>query len=284
MLLRLLTKLSKRLSSNTQKKFKITPCQKNFLCYLLSMLKAKVIPTSISQDLWKTLIQEFPKVLFGSNSKLSKNGIYQWSLPASRSSIVSDGRLNELTTCPNAGSCKAFCYASSGSYIFSGTMVAHARNLNFVLNHSEKFLEMAEKEIQKKKIKILRWHDSGDFFSKDYYLLLRSVMLKFPDVKFYAYTKQVSMFKELEKENLIPYNFTYVFSFGGLQDKYIDIKKDRHAKIFNSLETLTKNKYQMVSESDLKASDKKFRKIGLVSHGNFLVKRNLKKFPEIVAG
>ena len=79
-------------------------------------------------------------------------------------------------------------------------------------------------------------------------------------------------------------NFTYVFSFGGNKDSEINLKKDRYAKIFKTEESLTEHKFHNVSVSDLKASNKQIKKIGLIAHGTYIVKRNLNKMSEVISG
>ena len=57
------------------------------------------------------------KPIFSSNSKLSKDGIIKFSLPA-------------LSNCPGAGDCKKYCYARKGFYqIFSQIKEAYKVNL-----------------------------------------------------------------------------------------------------------------------------------------------------------
>ena len=50
----------------------------------------------------------------------------------------------------------------------------------------------------------------------------------FPDVLFYAYTKEVTMLKGV----VVPDNFRVVFSYGGQEDDAIDRSVDRHADVF----------------------------------------------------
>ena len=228
---------------------------------------------------YKEYVLEKPKVLFRQNSKLKKDNIFQFSLPAYKGIVFRNDIQEELKTCPNAGKCVNYCYASSGNYIFKNVLLVHSRNLNFVINFPEEFINLAIKEISEKKISILRIHDSGDFFSEDYLNLWIRIIQKFPNVQFYAYSKQVSLFKT----KMLPKNFTVVYSFGGQQDKLIDENKDRFSKVFQTESILNKLSFQNVSTSDLKASQKRFRKIGLIAHGSFIVKRKLRKMNEIVS-
>jgi len=242
------------------------------------MLKLRTIPEKYTEEEWKKLIEIKPKTLLTSNSKLRKAKIWSFAIPAAKASIVVNGELKTLTTCPSAGTCLNFCYAQSGGYTFHRSMVKHARNLNLVINHPQEFKKQIKEEIEgKKNLHAIRWHDSGDFYSKEYYMLLREVMLSLPNVKFYAYTKSVNLFRKLEEDGLIPQNFTYIFSFGGKLDNKIDVKKDRHSKVFTTEESLNKAKYthSSMETGDKPASDKKIKKIGLVVHASV---GHMKKF------
>lgn len=242
------------------------------------MLKLRTVPEKYTEEEWKKLVQEEPKTLLTSNSKLRKANIWSFAIPAAKATIVKNGELKTMTTCPSAGSCLNFCYAQSGGYTFSVSLLKHSRNLNFAINNKEKFKEKIINEIKSKRnLHAIRWHDSGDFFSKDYYMLIRDVMLSLPNVKFYAYTKSINLFRNLEEDGLIPQNFTYVFSFGGKLDDKINVKKDRHSKVFTSEESLKKAKYHHSSmdTGDKPASDKSIKKIGLVVHASI---GHMKKF------
>jgi len=244
------------------------------------MLKLRTVPEKYTEEEWKKLVQEEPKTLLTSNSKLRKANIWSFAIPAAKATIVKNGELKTMTTCPSAGSCLEFCYAQSGGYTFSVSLLKHSKNLNFAINNKEKFKEKIISEIKSKKnLHAIRWHDSGDFFSKDYYMLIRDVMLSLPNVKFYAYTKSVTLFRNLEEDGLIPQNFTYVFSFGGKLDDKIDMKKDRHSRVFTSEESLKKAKYfhSSMETGDKPASDKSIKKIGLVVHASLGHMRKFKK-------
>jgi hypothetical protein len=88
-------------------------------------------------------------------------------------------------------------------------------------------------------------------------------MQQFPQVKFYAYTKMVSLINN-DKYNL-PNNFKYIYSYGGKEDNLIDINKDRHSKVFSS-ELVIPTNYINATDNDLLAiGDNK--KIALCYHG-----------------
>jgi hypothetical protein len=139
------------------------------------------------------------------------------------------------------------------------------------MTQSKEFIDEMSKEILKALLKhqgkklTIRIHDSGDFYNLEYFLKWEAIMRRFPQVKFYAYTKMVDMFKKLKLHNKIPENFTLIYSFGGLQDDLINKVDDRHSFVFESLKQLRAEKYTDTSKDDLKAIGKN-NKIGLVYH------------------
>lgn len=223
-------------------------------------------------------ISQYPNQIISSNSKLRKDGIYNITFPAIQGYYLNKGNLTKQITCPNAGVCKAFCYASNGGYIFSNSMVKHSRNLNFMMNDGIGFTDQLIKEIKSKKnIRALRWHDAGDFMNEYHWNIAKSVMNNCPDIKFYCYTKMVSFFKS---RNDIPKNFTIVFSFGGKEDHLIDTNNDRHSMVFPNRNALRNAGYSDGTNSDRLACNDKFKKIGLVVHGNRFKMPKMRKIAE----
>jgi len=146
-----------------------------------------------------------PRAILGSNAKMSKSKkegaiTYDLTLPALSGIVVDEdtGEFVEITTCPGAGECQLFCYARKGGYVmFPAASMSAAQALNFLVNHPDEYMAMFDNEIKKTKaladkngIKLLvRIHDAGDFFSKEYWDLSKKVQLNNPDVRFYFYSK-----------------------------------------------------------------------------------------------
>lgn len=217
---------------------------------------------------WVDAITKAPKSMIASNSKLRKSHIHQFSLPAFKAAVVVNGKLAEMKTCPSAGECASFCYASQGTYVFSCSMIAHARNLQYYLDHTDAFKAQIIQEISKiRTLTAFRIHDSGDFFSKEYALAWFEIIKALPKVQFYAYTKQVLMFKRLIGQGLMPSNLSVIYSFGGKADHLIDDALDRHSKVFASHEEMEAAGYSDTTDTDDNAADPSKRCIGLVYHG-----------------
>jgi hypothetical protein len=209
---------------------------------------------------WHKLIHTKPKNLIGSNSKLSKSNIYQWSIPAFRA-VLTEGIIN---TCPKEGTCANACYAQQGGFIFSRTLVKHHQNLNFYVKHKKEWKDKIIEEITNiNGLKAFRIHDSGDFFNWGYFLDWIDIIESLPNIQFYAYTKMVRMIKG----HTLPNNFTVIFSYGGLEDKYIDPLVDRHSRVFSSKQSLLEHGYSDTSETDCNATNPAIKNIGLVYHG-----------------
>lgn len=217
---------------------------------------------------WTEAITQAPKTMIASNTKLRKSRIHQFSLPAFKASVIVGGKLTTIKTCPSAGECGTFCYASQGTYLFNCSMVAHARNLQHYLTNTGDFKSQLINEISKiRKLRAFRIHDSGDFFSRQYALDWFEVINALPNVQFYAYTKMVPLFNRFKSEGLIPKNLSIIYSFGGKHDHLIDLNVDRHSKVFSSHEEMVESGYSDTTDTDTNAADPTKRCIGLVYHG-----------------
>lgn len=197
--------------------------------------------------------------LFSVNSKMKKSSeinkikVVNFTLPAYK---TKDGHI----TCPNAKNCISGCYARMGAYIWSNVSKKHHEN--YEATKREDFVMRAVTEIKHIKADFVRVHDSGDFYNKEYLEKWLKIAKMLPCVKFYAYTKMVTMVKSVS----IPSNFTIIFSMGGTEDNLINTNKDRHSKVFNDISTMP-SKYIDASMDDMRALTQNTN-IGLVYHGN----------------
>jgi hypothetical protein len=190
--------------------------------------------------------------LLTQNSKLKKtsqlNGlrVFNFGIPAQ-------------STCPWADKCKAYCYASKGAYIWGNVKPAFEKRLD--VTKQDDFPQVMMAEITRRKADVVRIHDSGDFYSREYLHKWFKVMDSMPQVKFYAYSKSLPLFDGVT----LPANFTLIKSEGGKRDDLIDAAHDRHARIFKTEAELLAAGYANASENDLIATGSN-PKIGLLSH------------------
>jgi hypothetical protein len=216
-----------------------------------------------------------PATLLSSNSELRPDGIYNWSIPALAAKL-SNG--TNVKTCPNAGACATVCYARNGTYNFSNVKGRHVRNLEYILEDPQGWFAQMLEEVSKPKMrgKHVRIHDAGDFFSEDYLRMWLKLATLVPEVTFYCYTKEVSMFKRVLSEGC-PSNFKYLFSMGGKEDHLIDKENDRHAEVFPDDAAILDAGYMNQSASDLLAITLPTNKVGIPQN-------NIPQFKKRLAG
>lgn len=112
-------------------------------------------------------------MLTSGNKKLDRSvGIF--SLPA-------------VVTCPNCSDCKASCYALAEETRWQNVYARRADN--YALSHTSIFPELMIGEIKRKGFKIVRIHESGDFYNLEYLSKWIKIARSLPDVKFYGYSK-----------------------------------------------------------------------------------------------
>ena len=206
-----------------------------------------------------------PKSILGTNAKMAKSKeegamTYDLTLPALSGLVVDEdtGEFVEITTCPGAGECQLYCYARKGGYVmFPNSSMSAARALNFLVNHPDEYMDMFDKEVKiakdrtdKAGIKLLvRIHDAGDFFSKEYYNLAMDVARKNPDVKFYFYTKM----GDIATDANAPDNVVKQFSPGARRGevKKVELVKSRGDHVKNAV-TLPKDMFRGLFVTDAK--------------------------------
>lgn len=213
--------------------------------------------------------------LLTQNSELRPDGIFNWSIPALAAKL-SDG--SNFKTCPNAGACANVCYARNGTYNFSNVKARHTANLEYVLNDPQGWFAQMLAEVNHPRMrgKYVRIHDSGDFFSEDYLVMWLKIARLTPDVTFYCYTKEVSMFKKIVEFDC-PKNFRYLYSLGGREDYLIDLELDRHADVFPDDAAILEAGYSNQDASDLLAITLPSNKIGIPQN-------NIPQFRKRLAG
>lgn len=182
-----------------------------------------------------------PRWLLSQNSDLRRQGIWNWSLPAWAGTLP-DGR--NYNTCPSAGVCAPLCFARQGAYRFPNVKARHEANLMMVLDDLPGWEAQMTAEVQHRRYqdRWVRVHDAGDFHSREYTEAWLRIMRAAPRVRFYAYTKSVSLFRDVVEPDP-PENFRWVYSLGGREDHLIDLGSERHVDVFPDEETLAEAGY-----------------------------------------
>lgn len=128
----------------------------------------------------------------GTNTKLGA-GIGAFSIPA-------------LSTCPGKTDyCKSVCYATKGFFKVRNVIGSLASNYDESLKES--FVSLMNESISKAKVRSIRIHPSGDFYSEEYIKKWISIVDSNPNINFWVYTRSwrlpemVLALKELANKN-----------------------------------------------------------------------------------
>ena len=188
-------------------------------------------------------------------SKENNTKIFNFSIPAYK---TKGGKI----TCPFAKDCIKYCYAQKGNYT-RFPIIQELMEKKYNITKQDNFILLMNEEIEKKKAKYIRIHDSGDFYSVKYLQKWVDIAIQNKNVIFYAYTKSIKFFTD-NKINK-PKNLKIIFSEGSKTDNLINTSRHRHARIFKDITTLLSAGYIDASNNDLLAiTDNK--KVGLVYH------------------
>lgn len=184
-------------------------------------------------------IMQRPEKLLKVNAKMEKSKgdfirMANIGIPAIAGLVVDEKtkQFMVVNTCPGAGICKEYCYATRGGYVqYAASAESQARVLNYWYNDPEGFKNQVINELRrivKPDVKAyLRWHDSGDFFVDAYLNLAFEVAKAVPNATLYAYTK----ISKVAQNRGIPENFLINFSDGAKPEetKAINYKKTKHS-------------------------------------------------------
>jgi len=120
--------------------------------------------------------KEINELLVNGNAKIGKN-VYHFST---------------LPTCENGGTCMCTCpgcYGTKGNYNFKTTKAALAMRTEVVRTDLDFFVNEIIKEIKSHKVKFVRIHATGDFFSAEYVKAWTTIASACKETCFWTYTK-----------------------------------------------------------------------------------------------
>ncbi len=193
-------------------------------------------------------------------------------------------------TCPFANVCKSFvnrdrsdfkssgmkimdtgdirCYAASAELAYPAVQNSRWRNFDLLQEFKGDVKGMADLierslEYNGKNFTLFRIHESGDFFSQEYFDAWLEVIKNNPSIKFYAYTKALPYW--VARLGQIPPNFKLTASKGGKYDNLIDEYGLKYSQIVNTPEEAKALRLPIdVDDSLAYNSDKSF---ALLLHG-----------------
>lgn len=156
------------------------------------------------------------------NAKLGRE-IHTFSLPAGhtcpgalkclasadrKSGQITDGPLQEFR-----------CFAASAEAAYPQARESRWNNFQLIRAAGSKIemITLIAASIPDQ-AKVIRVHVSGDFFSEEYFLAWMAVAGMRPDIRFYAYTKSLPIWRKCRE--FVPDNFILTASLGGKFDDY----------------------------------------------------------------
>lgn len=212
---------------------------------------------------WGATVAKAFSAKWNKNEKLEKTsglGTYNivgFGLPADYD-FERDGV--KYNTCPGALACRGVCYAKQGGYRFPDSIAARSHNLAF--SQTDGFVAGIVSDLKRfRKANTVRIHDSGDFYSQEYFDKWCAIANALPHLTFYAYTKSLTL--DLAAA---PANLKVTQSLGGKYDASVDLDAP-HSRIFSDHDARLAAGYVDGNLSDEPAIQGLI-KIGLVYHGN----------------
>ena len=111
--------------------------------------------------------------------------------------------LPAVKTCPGSTvKCRKWCYARKSEVCYP--QVLPFRMNNWQLSKQDNFVEVISEEIKRSRtVKTIRCHESGDFYNEEYFEKWVDIALAFPELKFYAYTKVVTLGTKFRPDNFV---------------------------------------------------------------------------------
>ena len=142
--------------------------------------------------------------------------------------------LPSKTTCLQGLECHKYCYAGKAEVQYPAVLPSRERNLES--SKTNEFMCEVIDLLKRRKNKLVRIHESGDFYSKNYISRWFTIASELTDYVFYAYTKRTDLFTR-DVLSLKPKNFGLLYSVDGL-DKVEELPKgfDKIARV-SSTET-----------------------------------------------
>lgn len=101
--------------------------------------------------------------------------------------------LPPIVSCLNCNSCKSDCFALKSYHQYPSTMALWDYNFNLVKNDLFKLYDKLDNQLKRiarsKGAKMVRIHQSGDFYSQNYLNMWCDLIAKYPMITFFGYTK-----------------------------------------------------------------------------------------------
>lgn len=118
-----------------------------------------------------------------------------------------------VCTCRPDAPCKEGCYASKGTQQIATVQAAYYRNFNLYNSDPDNFFEQVYYKVKFSGLPKVRWFDSGDIPSYDFFKRMVELCNKTSNVQHMAFTKRYEIVNEyIDKNGNLPDNLNVMFS------------------------------------------------------------------------
>lgn len=130
--------------------------------------------------------------------------------------------LPAVKTCKKNISCAGYCYARKSEKRYPGVLPCRERN--YVESQKDTFVNDVITILKKRKNKVVRIHESGDFYSVEYIQKWFGICNSLPGYIFYTYTKRDDLFTS-DILSTKPDNLTLIYSVDCVFSGKIHVEK-----------------------------------------------------------
>lgn len=124
--------------------------------------------------------------------------------------------LMPILTCGNCKHCMGICYDIKACAMYSGVIPARVRNTILAKEYRDVYFNEIDKACKhRRKNKFFRWHVAGDILDYDYFERMVEIARKYPEFRFWTYTKMYEIVNEWCRKNgkhNLPKNLSIMFS------------------------------------------------------------------------
>ena len=99
--------------------------------------------------------------------------------------------LTAIDTCLNCKDCKHHCYALNAQNRYP--VAEYSRKKHHAISKTKNFISKFNKALKRARVTLVRYHESGDIYSKGYLTKLMKIAKSNPSIYFYTYTKSTML-------------------------------------------------------------------------------------------
>lgn len=180
--------------------------------------------------------------------------------------------LPPVKSCLNSKSCENDCYALKAYNQYPSAKALWDYNFHLVQNDLDLLYTRLDKQlakIAKSKLRVVRIHQSGDFYSQEYIAVWTKLAKKYTGIKFYGYTKvnsilDLTQFEKLDNVSIVKSLVAGKYRNYGTVD-YVERMSAKHSAVICPA-TYGENKKEIKCNLHCNACTKKNTNVFFVQH------------------